>query len=544
MKFLLLLSVSLCAYAQQPAIQSVRNAASGVPSNVVPQMLVSIHGTSLASVAESARDVPLPRSMQGTSVAFNGIDAPLLYVSPAQINAQVPSVIPASGAVTVVVKRNGVSSPPFTVIAGPDGAFGVFTADSTGCGQGSVLNIRRDGSMTINSPQNSFDPITDYGFAIYTTGMGMFWSRSDGTPWKFDASEDLHDRYYATVGIVPGTNHPTKGLTATYAGPAPGLVGAEQVNVLNTTGPPEYVLPTPEGCRVPLVLSGNDIFGAENGAFKSDVLIRKNASQYFNVSIHSGGGACVDPPSRSMGVIQWNRTAKQAGTTAAFSMQFLEGPEIGFPGKPFPSMFTDHGYASPWPPAASCAASYPKTLEAGQVTITGAGIEPVILQKSIDNGMTSYRSPLPEAVPPGGYSVTVAGLTSGVGAFNVRADVPDPISITNDLRSGGSIPLPFTLNWTGGDARSVVTMELIATVPGEPARVLDATTLASAGTRTLALPSPTIPYLFPRGTAVKLTVTQTPADSPSLLFSASGLTLGGAQTWKYVFEFDGLRSEP
>jgi uncharacterized protein (TIGR03437 family) len=57
---------------------------------VVPGSLVSIFGVNLASQIAFASAVPLPVTLGGVSVSFNGIAAPLLFVPPQQINAQLP----------------------------------------------------------------------------------------------------------------------------------------------------------------------------------------------------------------------------------------------------------------------------------------------------------------------------------------------------------------------------------------------------------------------------------------------------------------------
>jgi hypothetical protein len=57
---------------------------------VAPGSLVSIYGLDLAANTQSAGAPPLPLTLSGASVLIGGQAAPLLYVSPEQINAQVP----------------------------------------------------------------------------------------------------------------------------------------------------------------------------------------------------------------------------------------------------------------------------------------------------------------------------------------------------------------------------------------------------------------------------------------------------------------------
>ena len=61
-------------------------------AKIAPGTIVSIVGDDLAEYSESAPPGadPLPTELAGVQVYFDGIRAPLLYVSPTQINAQVP----------------------------------------------------------------------------------------------------------------------------------------------------------------------------------------------------------------------------------------------------------------------------------------------------------------------------------------------------------------------------------------------------------------------------------------------------------------------
>ena len=139
------------AFGQQPVIQSIQNGASSVAGAVAPQMLVAIHGSNLAAQTSVASQSLLPRLLGGTSVTFNGIAAPLLYVSPDQINAQVPSGVPFPGPSTIVVSTAGGVSAPFSVPVTNGGAPGIFTQDARGCGQAVAFNVHADGSATMNA---------------------------------------------------------------------------------------------------------------------------------------------------------------------------------------------------------------------------------------------------------------------------------------------------------------------------------------------------------------------------------------------------------
>jgi uncharacterized protein (TIGR03437 family) len=70
-----------------------------------PGMLAVVFGTNLARTALTA-SLPLPTSLGGTSATVNGIPAPLYYVSPGQMDIQIPYETPA-GTALLVVNNNG-----------------------------------------------------------------------------------------------------------------------------------------------------------------------------------------------------------------------------------------------------------------------------------------------------------------------------------------------------------------------------------------------------------------------------------------------------
>lgn len=130
-------SVSLNATRR---IDAVVNAASlEADRPVAPGSLVSIFGAGIGPAPALANSGgSLSDSMGGVSVAFNGIPAPLAFVSSRQINAQVPWEV--SGEAEVVVTFNTVPTPPFRVATVPI-APGVFQI------AGQALAFHSDGSI-------------------------------------------------------------------------------------------------------------------------------------------------------------------------------------------------------------------------------------------------------------------------------------------------------------------------------------------------------------------------------------------------------------
>src|ERR1043166_4588123 len=68
---------------------------AGFQAPVAPGSAIAILGSNLAAAPAAATALPLPATLGGVSVVVNGtIAAPLFYVSPAQISAQLPFEVP------------------------------------------------------------------------------------------------------------------------------------------------------------------------------------------------------------------------------------------------------------------------------------------------------------------------------------------------------------------------------------------------------------------------------------------------------------------
>jgi uncharacterized protein (TIGR03437 family) len=105
--------------------------------------LISIFGSNLGIGNAVAQAIPLPTNLNGTTVRINGtLSAPLYFVSPDQVNMQMPW--DASGAsVSVEVDVNGVSSNSIMIDLAQQ-APALFTVNQRGFGQGalSLLHAR------------------------------------------------------------------------------------------------------------------------------------------------------------------------------------------------------------------------------------------------------------------------------------------------------------------------------------------------------------------------------------------------------------------
>jgi len=102
---------------------------------------------------------------------FNGIAAPLLYVSPTQINAIVPFSLAGQTNLQVAVQRFAVVSAAVTVPL-QSTAPAIFTSAQSGTGQGVVLQQGPDGTFTYNGASNPAS--AGASLQIFATGQGVW----------------------------------------------------------------------------------------------------------------------------------------------------------------------------------------------------------------------------------------------------------------------------------------------------------------------------------------------------------------------------------
>ncbi|HYI94126.1 MAG TPA: PQQ-binding-like beta-propeller repeat protein [Bryobacteraceae bacterium] len=171
-------SLFLAKLAKTPSVQDtfrpriswecVLNAANYAGGAVSPGEIVNIFGVNMgpAEVLRVRSDAKAPTSLGDVRVLFDGVAAPLLFVSATQVNAIVPDDVARQSSVVIEVEHRGVRSQPLTLPVAPTHP-GVFTSDGSGEGPAVILN--EDGS--INSPQNLAERNSVLTF--YVTGAGL-----------------------------------------------------------------------------------------------------------------------------------------------------------------------------------------------------------------------------------------------------------------------------------------------------------------------------------------------------------------------------------
>jgi uncharacterized protein (TIGR03437 family) len=200
---------------------AVTNAASFQAGPVAPGEIVTIFGGGIGPAspiaAERNAQGKLATSLGGTQVFFDGVPAPLVYVTAQQVSAIVPYEVAGQQTTQLVVVRDGQSTPPAAwQVAAAAPAF--FTADSSGSGQVAARN--EDG--TVNGPQNGAPARSIV--ALYATGEGQ--TDPGGVDGRL--ATQVVPKPAAPVSVKIG------GVAAemVYAGAAPQAVaGLMQVNV-------------------------------------------------------------------------------------------------------------------------------------------------------------------------------------------------------------------------------------------------------------------------------------------------------------------------
>jgi adhesin/invasin len=201
-------------------ILGVVNGASFHPGGA-PRAAMTIFGTNLSDATYQAPGYPLPTQLGPTSVTVNGSVVPLYYVSPTQINFEMPSGAPAT---TVQV---GVTN-GFTQLLTAQQQ----TTNLTAVDPGLFVNAgNRAAALNQDlTPHTLTTPVPAGGYILlYTTGGGPISpTLPDGTAAPASPPSLLTGNVQASIGGRPAK--------VSYAGVAPGFAGLSQINVIVPAG--------------------------------------------------------------------------------------------------------------------------------------------------------------------------------------------------------------------------------------------------------------------------------------------------------------------
>jgi len=177
----------------------------------------------------------VPTALANSCITVNGQPIPLIFVSPAQINAQMP--FQAVGAETIVVHTPGGTSDNFNLMVQPT-APAVFMSGVAGP-QTNLPTIMRLANGLLATDSNPIKP--NDTLVIYVTGLGQ--TNPSGLTGYPAPGNPLANALTPTSVTLGGMNLPVG-----YAGLAPGEVGVYQINV---TVPGNI----PTGLSLPLVIN-------------------------------------------------------------------------------------------------------------------------------------------------------------------------------------------------------------------------------------------------------------------------------------------------
>jgi len=93
-----------------------------------PGEQIAVYGTQLAPPQTSvvASRIPLPHTAAGVSATVNGVTAPFYYVSPGQIDLQIPYETAAGPAILAVNNNGQVAAFPLTIASTAPGMYGIW----------------------------------------------------------------------------------------------------------------------------------------------------------------------------------------------------------------------------------------------------------------------------------------------------------------------------------------------------------------------------------------------------------------------------------
>lgn len=213
--------------APAPVITAVVNGASWAPGPIAPGEIVTIGGTNigpatLTNYILNANNT-FATTVADTTVFFDNVAAPIIYVSSTQASVVVPFEIAGRATTNITVRRGGVTSAALNVRV-VDFAPGIFTSNSQGFGQGAILNQ----NFSVNGP--TAPAAKGQVIQIYLTGAGLM--NTNPATGSVLGSNPLPSLTTDNVAVRIGSQTVTD-ANITYHGGAPGAIaGLYQINAV------------------------------------------------------------------------------------------------------------------------------------------------------------------------------------------------------------------------------------------------------------------------------------------------------------------------
>lgn len=220
-----------------PVIAAVTSAISyvaGAPA--APGDLMAVFGTNLTSGTSGGNTVQAATDtfgtlLSGVQVFADGIQCPILYASPSQVNVILPFALTGQTTADIYLNAYGVTSNTVTIpIQATSPA--LFSAGANGTGPGAILNP----DLTLNSSTNPAAAGSE--IALFGGGAGIT------SPFPADGEVIPTTTPFPTLAATVTATVAGQPATVDYAGDAPGLVaGVLQVNITIPAGTPSGAQP-------------------------------------------------------------------------------------------------------------------------------------------------------------------------------------------------------------------------------------------------------------------------------------------------------------
>jgi uncharacterized protein (TIGR03437 family) len=212
-------------YRMAVARQTASAHAASFTTSLAKETIASAFGNGLATGIAQAAAVPLPTTLGGTSLKVRdsaGVErlAPLFFVSPGQVNYQIPPDTAPGLATVVITSGDGIASIGQMAISPV--APGLFTANSGGTGVAAAVAVHAVGGVQttelIANPDGTSRPI-NIGPPNDAVALSLF-----GTGIRARSSLSA---VTVTIGSV--------NAQVLFAGAQSNFIGLDQVNVLIPT---------------------------------------------------------------------------------------------------------------------------------------------------------------------------------------------------------------------------------------------------------------------------------------------------------------------
>lgn len=486
-----------------PTITAVQDA-GGYTSNIAEGSIFVVKGSNLSASGYNASGFPLLTTYNNVKVTFTpvaggaGTDAYMIYTynlsGVNQLAAVLPSTV-AAGSYNVTVTSSGTASAGFAVTVVKIKP-GLITQDSTGTGLVVAQNFISASQLDINRFTTgsvggfTISPTRPGGTIIaWATGLGPVTGGDNTASPGFDFTKSG-----VNVQVIVGG----MSITPFYAGRAPGLAGADQIDV---------TLPgnVPTGCTVPFQISVGGVL---------------SQSTFISIAPDATSSACVAPGFTTSQLQNFDQgssysvggfslfSISEAVQGQAFNLGQASGGFTKFTGFQLASAISSNASTAT---QGSCSITTVTStggtvssgtsgtaLDAGAVTLTGpagSNLTNVALTETLNvYSLTIGTSlPIPGAVNgnivAGTYTLNGGG-GKDVGKFTASVAVGAPLVVTggmppNVVRSSG-----LTLNWTGGNASDL--LQIVGSSSSTSGTTVTSTSFTcttTAGQKTFTVPS-------------------------------------------------------